>query len=143
VTGSACVVCGAEKHPRAYACKRCKRILDRLETRRDNSGAYRRFDREARLRAMQDSWREDAFHCFYTGIVLVDDGRRWRDHRYLSFEHLTPGNEKSVVVTCTLVNRMKTDLTDTQFRAMVTELAKVFAGGSFDERVFPKGTVPA
>jgi hypothetical protein len=74
VTGSACVVCGAEKHPRAYACKRCKRILDRLETRRDSSGAYRRFDREARLRAMQDSWREDAFHCFYTGIALVADG---------------------------------------------------------------------
>jgi hypothetical protein len=37
---------------------------------------------------------------------------------------------------------MKTDLTEEQFKAMVTELAKVFAGGAFDERVFPDGTVP-
>ncbi len=137
-----CVVCGAAKHPQAYACTRCKRILDRIETRRDASGAYRRFDREARLRALRDSWHDGAFHCFYTGIVLVEEGRRWRDHRYLSFEHRTPGDEASVVVTCALVNRMKTDLTEDQFKAMVTELAKVFAGGTFDERVFPDGTVP-
>ena len=139
VTDNECIVCGTGKHPQAYACKRCKRVLDRLETRRDSSGAYRRFDREARLRAMQDSWRDGAFHCFYTGIALIDDGQQWRDHRYFSFEHLTPGDEKSVVVTCSLVNRMKTDLTDEQFRAMVTELAKVFAGDTFDEHVFPRG----
>ena len=36
---------------------------------------------------------------------------------------------------------MKTDLTDDQFRAMVTELAKAFAGGAFDERIFPDGTI--
>jgi hypothetical protein len=143
VSEDGCVVCGAERHPLAYACKRCKRILDRVETRRDNSGAYRRFDRKARLRAMQDSWRDGAFHCFYTGIALIEDGRRWRDHRYLSFEHLTPGDEKSVVVTCYLVNRMKTDLTNEQFRNMVTGLAKVFAGGPFDERAFPEGVAPA
>jgi len=88
---------------------------------------------------MRDSWRDGAFHCFYTGIALIEDGRRWRDNRYLSFEHLTPDDEKSVVVTCYLVNRMKTDLTNEQFRAMVTELAKVFAGSIFDERVFPEG----
>jgi hypothetical protein len=91
----------------------------------------------ARLRALQRSWRDGAFHCFYTGIVLVEDGRRWRDHRYLTFEHRTPGDESSVVVTCALVNRMKTDLTEEQFKAMVAELAKVFAGGTFDERAFP------
>ncbi len=91
---------------------------------------------------MHDSWRDGAFHCFYTDIALIDDGARWRDHRYLSFEHLTPSDEKSVVVTCYLVNRMKTDLTDEQFRSMVTELAKVFAGGTFDEHVFPKGIAP-
>ena len=142
VSENGCVVCGVEKHPQAYACKRCKRILDRLETRRDGSGAYRRFDREARLRAMQDSWHDGAFRCFYTGIALVEDGNRWRDHRYLSFEHLTPGDEKSVVVTCYLVNRMKTDLTGEQFRAMVSELAKAFSGGAFDERFFPEGTAP-
>src|SRR5262249_12235942 len=37
VLGDPCAVCGAEKHPQAYACTRCKRILDRIETRRDAS----------------------------------------------------------------------------------------------------------
>jgi hypothetical protein len=46
-------------------------------------------------------------------------------------------------VTCALVNRMKTDLTEEQFKAMVTELAKFFDGGSFDEHVFPEGVVPS
>jgi hypothetical protein len=92
---------------------------------------------------MQNSWRDGAFHCFYTDIALIEDARRWRHHRYLTFEHLTPGDEKSVVVTCYLVNRMKTDLTNEQFRNMVTELAKVFAGGTFDERTFPEGVAPA
>jgi hypothetical protein len=90
---------------------------------------------------MRNSWSEGAFHCFYTGVALIHDGSRWRDHRYLAFEHRDPGDETSVVVSCSLVNRMKTDLTEEQFRTMVAELAKVFAGGSFDESRFPEGTV--
>jgi hypothetical protein len=77
---------------------------------------------------MRDSWRDGAFHCFYTGIELEIRGERWRDHRYLAFEHRTPGDEASVVVTCSLVNRTKTDLTEDEFRAMVTERARAFAG---------------
>jgi hypothetical protein len=50
--------------------------------------------------------------------------------------------EASVVVTCALVNRMKTDLTDAQFKAMVCELARVFAGGTFSQRAFPEGVSP-
>lgn len=143
VSGDSCIVCGAPKHPRAYACARCKKILDRVETRRDDSGALRRVDRAARLQALRDSWHDGAFHCSYTGIELETRGEKWRDHRYLAFEHRTPGDETSVVVSCSLVNRMKTDLTGAQFRAMMAELAKVFAGGTFDESVFPGGTLPA
>jgi hypothetical protein len=57
------------------------------------------------------------------------------------FEHRTPGDEASLVVTCDLVNRMKTDLTEEEFKAVVAELAKVFTGGTFDERV-PGGNNP-
>lgn len=95
-----------------------------------------------RLRALQDAWREGSFRCFYTGIALIDDGQRWLAHRYLVFEHRIPGDEASVVVTCALVNRMKTNLTEEQFKNMVRELAKVFDGGTFDERAFPGGTGP-
>lgn len=138
-----CAVCGAEKHQMANTCARCKHILDRVETRRDASGAVRRVDRAARLRAMRESWRDGAFHCFYTGVALVDDSRRFRDHRYLVFEHRIPGKEASVVVTCALIGRMKTGLTEEQFKEMVTELARAFDGGTFDERAFPDETALA
>jgi hypothetical protein len=139
-----CIVCGTvTHHPAAYACKRCKKILERADSRRDETGAVRRFDRPTRIRALQEAWRDGAFHCHYTGVRLVEDPKRWRDHRYLSFEHQTPGDESSVVVTCSLVNRMKTDLSDAQFRAMVSELATVFAGSKFDKSRFPEGKRPA
>jgi hypothetical protein len=68
-----CEICGAQKHRMAYACARCKHILDRIETRRDAHGGPRRVDRQARRRALKESWRDGAFHCYYTGIELVDD----------------------------------------------------------------------
>ena len=43
------------------------------------SGSSRRVDKAARLRALQDAWRDGSFRCFYTGITLIDDGQRWRD----------------------------------------------------------------
>src|SRR5690349_22635728 len=105
-------------------------------------GKRRRIDRDARRRALQQAWQAGAFRCHYTGVRLVVDPQRSRDRRYLEFEHQTPGDESSVVVTCALVNRMKTDLTDAQFRTLVRELAKTFDGGTFEERAFPDGALP-
>jgi hypothetical protein len=53
------------------------------------------------------------------------------------FEDRIPGDGASVVVTCALVSRMKADLTEDRFKLIVTELAKVFDGGTFDQGVFP------
>jgi hypothetical protein len=72
-------------------------------------------------------------------VALIDDGQRWRDHRYLVFEHRIPGDEATVVVTCALVNRVKTHLTKERFKNLVVELAKVFDSGTFNERAFPEG----
>jgi hypothetical protein len=38
---------------------------------------------------------------------------------------------------------MKTDLSDKEFRRLVTALAKSFAGEGFDERAFPEGQRPS
>jgi hypothetical protein len=110
-------------------------MLDRIETRRNAEGRARQVDKQARLRAMQESWRDGAFHCFYTDVELVDDD--WRDHRYVSWEHRTPGDESSVVVTSALVNRMKTDLSEKEFQRLVTALARRFETGHFDPAAFP------
>jgi hypothetical protein len=134
----ACEICAEPCHPQAYACRRCKKILDRPEFRKDPDGKVRRFDREARKSALKDAWdKEDkVFRCFYTQVAL--DTTDWRDHRYLSLEHQTPGDESNITVVSALVNRMKTDLSDDEFRRMVNALAESFApGGKFDEAAFP------
>jgi hypothetical protein len=138
-----CVVCGQEKHPAAYACKRCKKVIDRFEGRIGPDGRPRRPDRNARIRALHNAWDQvsGCFRCFYTGVALVEDD--WRDHRYVTLEHRTPGDESSIVVTSALVNRMKTDLSEDEFRRMITALAFHFAGEDFDECAFPEGKGPA
>jgi hypothetical protein len=48
-----------------------------------------------------------------------------------------PGDEASVVLVADLVNRMKSDMTDAEFRGMVTALASHFGGSEFDHAAFP------
>jgi len=108
-----------------------------VETRRDASGGLRRVDAAARLQALAGSWHDGAFHCYYTGVCLIEDHSHWRDHRYLVFEDRVPGDGTSVVVTCALISRMKSDLTEDQFKLIVIELAGTFGGGTFDQGAFP------
>lgn len=74
------------------------------------------------------------FRCHYTGIPL--DGQRG-SRRYATWEHLTPGDEYDVVLVADLVNRMKTDMSDAEFRGLVQALARHFDGATFDSSAFP------
>jgi hypothetical protein len=105
--------------------------------RRDSFGKLRKPDREARKRALKNAWDPEArcFRCYYTGIELETDDHR--DHRYLSLEHQTPGDETKIVVVSALLNRMKTDLSDREFQSMVSALARSFEDGDFDKAAFP------
>lgn len=138
MTSDGCLICGDSKHPQAYACDRCRKILRRVEMRRDSLGKLRKPDREARIQALKEAWDAEArcFRCHYTLIALKTDDHR--DHRYLSLEHQTPGNETEIVVVSALINRMKTDLSDSEFRRMVGALARSFEGEDFDETAFPE-----
>jgi hypothetical protein len=136
-TTNGCLICGDPKHPQAYACNRCRKILNRAEMRRDSEGKLRKPDRDARICALKRAWDADerCFLCHYTRIPL--DTEDHRDHRYLSLEHQTPGNETDIVVVSALINRMKTDLSDAEFKRMVTALAASFEKPPFDRDAFP------
>lgn len=121
-----CPVCGSSKHRFAKLCKRCKRLVGRLDTRH-------KADRDARVRALKAAWDGDGFCCYYTGVRLVEDNHA--DPRYLTFDHRVPRREDDVVVAAASLNDMKSDLDETEFRAVVLELAKRFQGGSFDAKV--------
>lgn len=115
-----CTVCGQPRHHLAYCCKPCKKLLDRIDTR------GRKPNRDARINALRDAWDGEYFRCFYTGWPLRID-----DHRhpfYLTWEHRTPRDEDDIVVAAALINDMKSDLTEDEFREVIIGLADRFQG---------------
>lgn len=125
---NSCPICGKSlHHPLASYCKRCKKFIDRVDIRRKPN-------KQARAQALQKAWDGEAFRCYYTGIKLVEDNPK--DPRYLTFDHLTPRQESKIAIVAAAINDMKSDMSDNEFKAMVSELAKHFKGKEFDERVF-------
>ena len=120
-----CTVCGVLHDRQATCCVSCRRLVGRTSIRAKHN-------KEARLAALKRAWRGSAFYCEITGWKL-----NVKDHRspfYLTWEHLTPGNEDDIIVAAALVNRMKADLTIDEFKLLVCALAKRFAN--------PLGTIP-
>lgn len=110
--------------------------MRRVETRNDAGGTGRSIDGAARLAALQRAWDSaiSGYRCYYTGVPLND---RLGSRRYATWEHLMPGDEASLVLVADLVNRMKSDMTDAEFRGMVAALAGHFGGSEFDHAAFP------
>lgn len=131
-----CRACGGQSLAGSYLCARCRRIMARVETRKDRQGRGRAVDKQARLQAMQRQFDPsiDGYRCYFTRMPLeLDAGSR----RSAEWAHLTAGVESSVVLACKLVNRMQTDLTEPEFEALVKALARRFEGKPFDESAFP------
>jgi hypothetical protein len=47
---------------------------------------------------------------------------------YISFDHRTPRDDSTVVVSSNMINHMKADLTESEFCLTVVQLAEVFTG---------------
>lgn len=123
-----CVVCECKlDNPHARYCDLCRKIVSRIDTRGKHN-------REARIRALKQSWDGRSFRCYYTGVKLVVDDHK--DPRYLTFDHCIPRQEDDIVVVAAAINDMKTDMSDREFRKMVLQLANKLSGGEFDARVF-------
>lgn len=131
-----CVVCSVPSLRGSNLCERCRRLRNRLDIRKDADGRSRRPDKAARLAAMKDQWDPEAgaFRCYYSDVELTDD---YPSHRFASWEHLTPGDETSVVLVADLINKMKTDLTEKEFGAMIRALYRRLEGQPFDASAFP------
>ena len=95
--------------------KRCKKIIDRGNNKRKP-------DKKARLEALKQAWNGEVFHCYYSGIRLVENDSK--DPCYLTFDHRTPRDEKDVVVAAAVINDMKSDLTEKEFKSIVIQLLK-------------------
>ena len=95
----------------------------------------------ARREALRKQWNAElqAFICGYTGIALTHKGGA----RNAEWEHRRPGDESSVVLVAALVNRMKADLTEEEWDAMISALyALRIEGKPFSESALPPNWQP-
>lgn len=116
-------------------CARCRRIYEQ--------GGPGLKKKEARFRAMCAQWNDEAkaFLCRFTGLPLTDGAPGSRTSA--TWEHLTPGDPCSVVLAADLVNKMKGNMTEAQFRKMVVALADHFRTNEpFDRKAFPVEASP-
>ena len=117
-----------------HYCQICRGLIDRG---RSGQRPYK----AARRAALHDRWNKvlKAFTCKYTGIALTHNGGAWN----AEWEHRTPVDESSVVLVAALVNRMKADLTEDQWDAMICALyAHRIEGKPFDESAIPLNWQP-
>ena len=121
----ACVVCGDPPMRWSYLCERCRALV---------WNANRNI--RARTRALEEAWDpvDRCFRCHYTGARVDDVDQRgpWG----LNFEHATPRDNGSIVVSCYWVNLMKRNLSESEFWAVVLEYDRFLReGGEFDRDV--------
>ena len=122
-----CIICSRPKSPRAVYCKLCKKLIDRKDDRV-------KVITKLRVQALKDAWDGQCFRCYYSGVRVIEDDPD--SPRYLRFEHRTPGDESSVVIASALMNDMKSDMDESEFREAVKQIyGKFFEGSKFDEAV--------
>jgi predicted nucleic acid-binding Zn ribbon protein len=119
-----CTVCGSPAKPRNLYCPRCRKFI------------FRKPNHKARAAALIESWDpvHRRFRCWYTGIPL-NETNPW-SRRYLTFDHVIPGDDSRLVVSCRLINEMKSDLTWDEFFTVIAAFDIYRKTG-----VFPKETV--
>src|SRR4051794_19575009 len=87
-----CRACGGQSIARSYLCARCRRIMARVETRKNPQGRGRAVDKQARLRAMKQQFDPSigGYRCYFTGMPLeLAAGTRGS----AEWAHLTAGDE--------------------------------------------------
>lgn len=114
-----CAICGEQTHwYSARLCKRCRKLRDRLEFRYTAN-------KDEWERALKEAWEPErgCFCCRITGVELVVGEEHWPHPRYLEREHVSPGDDSAYIVCAAIINRMKGDMTDPEFRDAVRVVA--------------------
>lgn len=113
-----CEICGAKPPPRRKYCAICSAFV------------YRAGENLARVSAMKRACRKGVFFCEYTGLPLELSDTE--SPLYIEFDHPVPAKKGLLRAVAAFVNRMKTDLSEEEFWAVIHELARFWReGGTF------------
>ena len=118
-----CEICGNPSyHKYSLYCERCKKLMKK--------GSRRKIEREVCKNALTQAWGGDGFYCHFSGKKL--EGKNSKSPWYLTFDHITPRQSNKIVIAAAIINDMKSDMSESEFRNMVIALANYFNGGEFD-----------
>jgi hypothetical protein len=112
-----CLVCHDILYPKSRYCARCRRFI---------TGQH---DNAEKAKAMIESWDPErhGFADYYTGNLV--DEVDWKSPWYRNFDHIVPGKPK-MALSSAWTNRMKGNMTESQFRTRVPALADHIRSGA-------------
>lgn len=108
-----CCICGKPVFANhSKYCRQCSQFSYRIKVRRYPTKA---------VKGIWDYVRKHGYVCYYTGMPLDmnDPQSPW----YCVFDHWIPRDPAKLVITSTLINLMKSDLTEEEFWYYVKQLA--------------------
>ena len=113
-----CKVCGKEPLRGRTYCERCRRLV------------LGEMDRNVKVETLKAAYDKDVdgFRCHYTGFLLDLNDRASPWH--LNFDHCFPGRPGKYWLACQIINLMKTELSEEEFKKVVMELAGHFETGA-------------
>ena len=115
-----CCICGGPKLSKySHFCATCSHIAQRMRDKRFSAKA---------IKAVWYYIRKYGYTCYYTGMPL--ELKDIHDPWYLVFDHANPRDSGKIVLTSTLVNAMKMDLTEAEFWYYIAQLADHFRKGT-------------
>jgi DNA-directed RNA polymerase subunit RPC12/RpoP len=120
-----CVICGKSTEsnsPTALYCPRCRKLK--------HKALKRKIYAEVSKKALKDAWKGDGFYCHYCKHKLEE--KNSKSPYYITFDHVIPQQNNNIVMAAAIINDMKSDMDEAEFRKMVISLANCFNGGTFD-----------
>ena len=119
-----CVICADPSRYRSKYCPRCRKFTTKYEH------AARRL---AMVAALDKTINK--FRCYYTNVILEEN--ETKSPFYLTFDHITPGDNTKLVCAARFVNELKTSMSESEFKNNIPLLADHFETGKpIDAKAF-------
>lgn len=130
-----CKICGVDNIPsQSFYCLNCRKLVDKA------SKGKRRIGRKVAAQALKLARRKGkkGFYCHYTDVEVLVDKKYEGSPRYINFDHRTPGKNDDIVISTALINDMKTDMSEEEFKNIVNELDRHFRNRKsiFNQEIF-------
>jgi len=122
----ACIICSAAPKPGRIYCERCRPHI-----------MSRKMDKMKRRLALQKAWNkaQNAFLCLYSKQPLEE--KDLSSPYWIEFDHVIPVKSSPFQAIWAVLNQMKRQLTDDEFRLALPMLRDHWKGAPFDKAAIP------